>query len=190
MNGSPDRPVRYQGFHGLSWVSRSELAFLVGLLPERGLFLEIGTASGVTAALVADARPGLTVLCQDTFNDHDAAHVVGNEPCRVDHWRRNQRRNMVLWLGPVEWLPRIGPGLLPDAILVDAGHEEPDVARDLDVAGALLAPGGTLFVHDYAEPKLPGVRVAADRFAAREGFEAIADHWTMRAMRRCRHSGA
>jgi SAM-dependent methyltransferase len=182
--GSPDRPIQYEGFKGLSWVSNSELKFLIRLLPDRGLFLEIGTASGVTAARVADSKPNLTLLCVDTFVDCEKPHVTGAEPCRVDHWRRNKRPNMVLWLGSIESLVGICPDLKADAILVDAGHEEPDVARDLDVAGRLLAPDGLLLVHDYGEDKLPGVRVATDRFAAREGFEPIGDHWTMRALRR------
>jgi hypothetical protein len=48
--GSPDRPIQYEGFKGLSWVSNSELKFLIRLLPDRGLFLEIGTASGPNPA--------------------------------------------------------------------------------------------------------------------------------------------
>lgn len=183
-NGSPHRPVTYDGLEGVSWVSYSELDFLAGLLPHRGLFLEIGTASGVTAAVVASRRPGLQVLCVDTFADHDLDHVSTVEGCRVDNWRRNRRPNMHLFVGSLLDLVTTFPGIRPDAVLVDGDHALDAVAADLDLAADILAAGGTLFAHDYGEPNLPEVTLAVDAFRRRWKFAEAGRHWTMLAMRR------
>jgi len=181
--GSTKRPVSYPGFAGLSWISASELEWLISLLPDEGLFVEVGTASGVKAAKIAQARRRLTLLSVDSFPDHDAIRVTTGDPCRVDSWRRNRRPNMTLWLGTLAALERFYPDLQADSIFVDAGHEEAEVYDDLLRASRLLAPGGTLFVHDFAEPKLPGVRGAVDRICRETWLTPFADHQTMLALR-------
>lgn len=184
-------PVDYPGVVGPSWLVRSELDWLIGRLPDAGLVVEVGTASGATAARIADARPGLAILSVDPFPDHDAAHVVAVEPCRVDNWRRNAatRPALSLWLGTFAALVAIRPRLRAAAVVVDGAHEEADTAADLRLAARVLARDGTLFVHDYGEADWPGVRRAVDRFARRAGFEAIGQHRTLRAMRRCQKFG-
>ncbi len=53
----------------------------------------------------------------------------------------------------------------PDAIYVDAGHEEDEVYLDLKLYFDLLRPGGVMFGDDYS-PQWPGVPAAVNRFAA------------------------
>jgi hypothetical protein len=194
--GSPERPVAYPGLYGQSWLSKSELDWMIGLLPQAGLLIECGTASGVTAARVADARPNLTVVCVDNFVDHDAPFVQGHDRCRVDTWRRNARPNMRLWMGDlaslaafrdhgVDYRYQPGGGLMAAAILVDADHTSPGVDRDLILAQRLVAPGGTVFVHDVDEPNWPDVGATVDRVFAPDGpWARLGQHWTMLALRR------
>lgn len=185
MTGSPHRPVTYDGFAGLSWMSVSELAWLIDRLPPHGLFLEVGSASGVSAARIADARPGLSILCLDTFVDLDKPHVAEAEPSRPANWRANRRPNMTLFVGTLADLVRLGPSVRADAILVDADHEEHGAFSDLLLASTcLLSPVGTLYVHDCDEPGHPGVNAAVDRFCGDHRFTAIGQHWTLRALSR------
>lgn len=178
MTGSPDRPVSYPGYHGQSWLSESELAWLIERLPERGLFVEVGTACGVTAAKIADARPNLEIICVDTFADFDKPHV---EPNRPTLWRMNQRPNMRLWVGTLAELLR-GDCHWPDAILVDGDHARDAVVADLDCA---LWHTATIYVHDYDDPspELAGVKLAVDAFLDRCPSWSMRDgHWTLRAL--------
>jgi predicted O-methyltransferase YrrM len=182
MTGSPDRPVSYPGYHGQSWLSASELEWLIERLPERGLFVEVGTACGVTAAKIADARPHLDIICVDTFADFDAPHV---EPNRPTLWRMNQRKNMRLWVGDLfEFWEHTD--FHADAILIDGNHAEDAVSLDLTVASGQLFPGGTLFVHDCNDPspELAGVARAVEEFQEDRAWRTVDQHWTLRALRR------
>ncbi len=172
-------PVRHHGRHGLSWLTREELSKLISSLPHSGSFLEYGTASGVTASLVADARPGLHVVCVDNFADADAVHVAGKEPARPDLWRRNRRPNMSLWLGELDSFARIGRGMEFDAILLDGPHDIESAAAAIEVAAPMLAVGGTIYVHDYADPNHAPVREATDAYASKSGLRVA---WTCGCM--------
>jgi predicted O-methyltransferase YrrM len=185
-DGSPDRPVRYENLAGLSWLSVSELAWLVGRLPERGVFVEVGTASGVTAALIAAARPGLTVLCVDTFADMDRPWVPDRD--RPALWARNRRPNMHLFVGTLADLARLAPGLDPAAVLIDGDHAEDAVRADLTTADRLLPAGGVIYCHDLDDPapELAGVGRAVEGFCAAAGFVPAGQHWTLRALVRAR----
>jgi cephalosporin hydroxylase len=182
--GSPDRPVTYPGLHGLSWLSRSELAWMIDQLPADGLFLEIGTASGVSAAVIAQARPELTILCVDTFVDKDHPNVAENDPERLSNWHKNRQPNMILWYGNVLQFQRLQPRWEPNVILVDGDHSRESVLADLEAANVLLTPGGLVFVHDYGEPDWPEVKIAVDRyFMDPDWYEVIGQHWTMLGLR-------
>jgi hypothetical protein len=61
-------------------------------------------------------------------------------------------------------------GVVADAIYLDAGHEEEELAADLRLYYDLLRPGGALFGDDYDE-RWPGVMRAANSFSRRQGLE-------------------
>lgn len=183
-SGSPARPVSYDGVLGHSWLSKSELGWLISRLPASGIFVEVGTAAGATAAMIAGARPGLRVVCVDTFVDVDAPHVVAYDPVRPNLWHANRRPNMNLFLGTLPELARLAPGLRADAILVDGDHGEAGVLADLEVADAMLAEGGAIYAHDCDEPGHPGVTVAVDRFSAGRRYACVGQHWTLRELRK------
>jgi len=56
-------------------------------------------------------------------------------------------------------------GVVPDAIYIDAGHEEDEVLMDLKLYFQLLRPGGCMFGDDYT-PGWMGVVNAVNRFCA------------------------
>lgn len=61
-----------------------------------------------------------------------------------------------------------------DLVLIDGEHDDDSVARDIDSALRVLAPGGLLAFHDYPDPGWPGVRRAVDRRAGEGGWVRVA----------------
>jgi methyltransferase family protein len=69
-------------------------------------------------------------------------------------------------------------GIRPDAIYIDAGHEDEEVTIDLQLYYDLLAPGGVMFGDDYTARWI-GVCKAVNRFGAEKGLvlETGAGKW-------------
>ena len=152
-------PHTEPGVAGLILMTRREVARIIELLPPNARLLEIGTASGGTAALIADARPDVQITCVDIFSEWPHRSVAQ----RPTDWRTNQRPNMHLWVGDVaSYAAQCGS--LFDVVLIDGDHTEAGVARDLATAPTLVTPTGLLLSHDYTDPNWPGVRAAVDRF--------------------------
>lgn len=179
-----DMVVRYEGYAGQSRMATSELEWLIARLPRYGLFVEVGSASGVTAARVADALPNLDILCVDIFIDTDHPDVTSEEPDRVRNWRTNRRPRMNLFLGTVHDLKRAWQTCRADAVLIDADHSEASVRHDLDGAAAVVRRGGIILAHDTDHPSYPGVRPAVDSFCAAHGYTVAAQHMTLSLMTR------
>ena len=165
MNAADVFPLRYPGIHGESWVSGSELARLIDLTPATGRFLEVGSASGATAAIVADARPNVSLVCIDAHFDADEDRITSRDGDRSQNWRRNRRPNMSLWLGTFADFLAILPGVRFDAAFVDAGHTHNQTLEALLASAALLAPRGVIVAHDYENPAWPEVALACHQFA-------------------------
>lgn len=175
-------PVEYPGLAGKSWVSPGELAFLDEMLPRDGVIIEVGTASGVTAAMLAERRPGARIICVDTFatsGDQDA----NQEPSRRADWEANRRPNMELFTDDFYRLV-LGGSLKADAVIVDGDHSYRGVSRDLDAAEMCLAPGGRVFCHDYGDPHHREVQSAVDDFCALFGYVPECDRFAFRVLRR------
>lgn len=169
----------HPGLMGVSLITRAELAFLLNYLPPAGRFLEIGTACGVTAALVAKARPDITVLCVDNFS-----MPWPDTDCMMD-WRDNKQTNMRLWFGTTrELIDCLAPAGRFDMILVDADHNFEPTLASLHEASSLLVPGGTITAHDWMNPGWPDVAPAVDEFCRQSGFSIIESHRLMVALRK------
>lgn len=134
-----------------------EVALLVWNIPERGRYLEVGTWVGACAALVADARPGVEVVCIDTFESC---------PMNAPLWVVNQRPNMRLWLGRSTDFAALCRDAWFDTVLVDADHKEEGVLADLLAVERLVVPGGVILAHDYIESVWPGAFNAINRFCS------------------------
>ncbi len=155
--------------------AREVLDAIVSAIPSRGMFAEIGTWCGATAAFLADARPDATILCCDTFADH----AYGPAP-----WWINRRPNMRLyWGSSCELFALVRPGSLSGALL-DGDHRQEGLAEDLAGAAIAVAAGGPILVHDYGDPNWPGVAAAVDRFCTAHGYLMAAKRRSLVMLRR------
>lgn len=169
-------PRRIDGYHGDSRISEDQVEFLLARLPEAGRLLEIGSASGTTAAFIADRRPRASIVCVDNY-DGLALHL--EVALRLMDWRRNQRRNMALWIGTSAALrQQLDPAARFDLAFVDADHSFDCTLDCLGDAAEMLAPGGRIVAHDWLDPSWPDVAPAVRAFCAGSGFvvEAEAEH--------------
>lgn len=140
----------YAGLEGESRMTRGELAFLISMLPESGLVVEVGTADGVSAAMMARARSATRFVCIDPF--------IG-WPEKMTVWRKNTSdlTNVSLWAGRLADCP------IPkaDVVIVDGDHEYESCRRDLDSAAKMA---DLIAVHDYRNDAWPGVTKAVESF--------------------------
>lgn len=164
-------PTAYEGLAGLSWTTANELDAIAGLLTlvgPKARMLEIGSACGVTAAVLADRCDPQRIVCLDTFTKaeraEDIAIMADSEPNRLEYWRANARPCMRLWIGDLWSLIEHASPASFDVAFVDANHNHPFVLSDLMLAARVLTPSGWLLAHDYRDPNWPDVTEAVDHF--------------------------
>jgi predicted O-methyltransferase YrrM len=157
---------RIAGLVGQSQMNANERAALEQIIPRAGLFLEIGTADGMTAAWLAQMRPDVTVVSVDTFPTEDSGvkGVLGD----LAKYRANQRPNQRLWIGTASQLFALARRGLFDVALVDGEHTYESCASDLQAAVRLVDPRGVLLAHDY-EHRQNGVKQAVTELCKRTG---------------------
>jgi hypothetical protein len=165
-------PRQYEGFAGRSWMSYPELCSLIAQLPTTGVLLEIGSASGVTAAVISKSRPDLRVICLDTFTSpvNGPDHFADNDQDRREHWHQNRQSNMELFDCTVEIYILVG-SCCPEFVLIDGDHSYRGVWDDL-ASSALFEPE-RIFLHDYEDPFWTGVKPAVDEFCEQHRYEII-----------------
>jgi len=132
-------------------------------IPPVGVFVEIGTWGGATAALIADRRPGALVVSVDSFVDNRFRML----------WILNRRPNMRLFDGPSRSFWIVAGNARASAIYIDGDHTEEGALYDLREAARVVAPGGPILVHDYRQPGIPGVALAVDRFCAETQWRIV-----------------
>ncbi|WP_052402133.1 class I SAM-dependent methyltransferase [Muricoccus aerilatus] len=195
---TPTRPLDLQGWNGL----HPALVQAVEASKPR-LALDIGVWKGQSTAFLAEAmrrvRPDSALISIDTF--------LGSH----EHWNRDRPDRIMESIGLVHGWPslywqflsnmvlsghaeRVVPlaqtsdnaavilarlRLHPDLVHIDAAHEYDPVRRDIENYWALLKPGGILIGDDYP---WPGVKQAADEFAAKHGLEMKVENpkWIIR----------
>jgi hypothetical protein len=173
-------PRQYPDIEGNSWLSYPELCSLMSQLPLIGNFIEIGTASGVSASVIAKNLPGLSIYCIDNFQYVDTAskdaHGVTPEE-RSGSWHQNCLQNMSLHIGTFqEFLSgetfRLQLRGQPLHILVDGDHEYGPVKEDL--LNCLTIPSSpVIYAHDYDDPHWVGVKPAVDEFCEESGYQIV-----------------
>lgn len=163
-------PMTYDGLSGESLLFREELEEIVRLMPERGTILEIGSAHGVTAAKIADARPTGHVFSIDSYHPYGDGDPYEIPSRRLADWRRNCRQNQSLWVGDIRSFHR-QCGIKFDVVLVDGDHNYVGAMTDLLYAKALVKDGGVILAHDYRNSDWIQVPEAVDRFCIEQWFE-------------------
>ena len=125
-----------------SLLLREELDWLMAMmatLPDDARFLEIGTYHGLTAALLAEARPDVTVVSVDLL-----------EKCDNARWQSNRLENMRLFVGTAQQFQEIAAAAeLFDGVLIDGDHPYAPCYRDLRTCHALVKANGVRVCHDY-----------------------------------------
>jgi len=185
-------PTAYPGLEGLSWMAPKEIEHLVRHLPvEGGSWLEIGSAAGVTTALVGRLKPSLRVVSVDTFQHTNAEHMADCDPQRQERWHMNNdsNSNASLFVGTVQQYEQQYRVPLFDAVLCDAGHRFHEVYDDLLAAERLLRRGGWVLVHDYLSQKWYGVAPAVVQFCWDHRFAVASVGGMLAALKRLDNDG-
>jgi len=194
----PDRPLDLQGWNG------THPALLRAVEETRPrIAFDVGVWKGQSAATLAEAmrrvRPDSALVAIDTFLG-SPEHWNRERPDRI--WESLGLRhgwpglywqflsNMVLagHSDRVVPFPQTGENAVTvlrrlkiraHLIHIDAAHEYEPVKRDIHQYWSLLRGGGVMVGDDYP---WPGVKQAADEFAARKGLPLEVDgaKWTLR----------
>lgn len=158
------------------------------------VILELGSWKGASAIRMADLLrdyniPGL-VLCIDTWlgSNESLWRVAENRQMlrlrngypdmfgqfirNIQHSGHQQRiRHLPMTTGCAAGL-LAAYNIVPDAIYIDAGHDEAEVAADIAGFWPLLKPGGIMFGDDYTT-EWPGTVRAVNRFVADQGLKLM-----------------
>lgn len=160
----PLMPRQVEGLFGFSWMAEVEVEFLKYLASFKPRILEIGTASGVTAACVAQSNPSASLVCVDRFDtDTDDKYDLD----RKRNWKRNAEDNMQLVeCNSSELLKRLPTHLFMfDLIIIDGDHSYEGCYQDLNMVLPYCTKGVTSIVcHDYGDPNHAGVMKAVHQF--------------------------
>jgi len=132
-------------------------AAMLAALADDGVCLEVGSAYGYSAIVIAESAKSLHAIDPhrelNSFArmraNLEAAGVAG----RVRISRATNR----------EVLPELLDSTY-DLVFIDGNHARPDITFDLAHGWRLLKPGGHLAVHDYGEDTCPDVRPAVESF--------------------------
>jgi len=162
-------PRTYSGLLGYSWLGHPELLSVIPQLPHTGTLVEVGTASGVTAALFSASRPELQLVCLDTFVEAPAHLPTDRPDCRSgadrrNDWRHNATPRMVLLEQTLADFAK-SIRIADMAVFIDGDHSYEGVVADLAVCEEYLPE--VIFCHDYGDPHWTGVKRAVDEFLIR-----------------------
>ena len=159
----PLLPRAVEGLHGQSWMAEVEVAHLIYLASFKPRILEIGTASGVTAACVAQSNPNASLICVDTFVSDREEY----DQERKRNWERNREDNMLLVIADSGTLhEHLPPSIYKfDLIIIDGDHSYESCLRDLRVVVPYCEAHNTSIVcHDYGDYNHHAVARAVHHF--------------------------
>ncbi|MGW2764897.1 class I SAM-dependent methyltransferase [Streptomyces sp. NPDC001275] len=152
--------------------------------PPNDEVLEIGTLYGMFSAglirmLERDGRsPSLTIVDPFAGVQLQPGTAQRPDPTGTPVDEHAVRTNLAL-AGPAGVAARIQQGFSEDpeiraavsdrrygVIIVDGDHSAEGVAKDLEWAEEIAAPGGIVVLDDYRDPKWPGIKEALDKHLA------------------------
>ncbi|MGW3512148.1 class I SAM-dependent methyltransferase [Streptomyces sp. NPDC000994] len=152
--------------------------------PPNDEVLEIGTLYGMFSAglirmLERDGRsPSLTIVDPFAGVQLQPGTEQRPDPTGTPVDEHAVRTNLAL-AGPAGVAARIQRGFSEDhetraavsdrrygVIIVDGDHSAEGVAKDLEWAEEIAAPGGIVVLDDYRDPKWPGIKEALDKHLA------------------------
>lgn len=158
-----------EGLAGRSAISDEERQYVLDLIPEGGLVLEIGTLDGVTVAWWAQRRPMAFFASVDLFEP-----AMGTGPGSMENWKKNRQgvSNMILLVGTSDDLDWLNLEKF-DFAFIDGDHSYDGCLVDLHNCAKYTR---TLLVHDYGREShhlLAGVTKAVNDFCAIGFFKIV-----------------
>lgn len=175
---TPGNPLTERDLEG-DYVRVRTLELLCAELEDvPGAAAELGVFRGGFARCINALLPERTLYLFDTFEGFDPAEAQGQGGGFVEaHW--NTSAETVLRLLPHPDKAVFRPGLFPSTAEGLENERFCLVSLDVDLEESTLAglhfflprlsPGGCLLLHDYNNPRLPGVRRAVERWEAEQG---------------------
>jgi predicted O-methyltransferase YrrM len=155
----PWRPVPVDGGPPiLTSITQAETKVLADLAADAGEAVDVGSAYGYSAIVMASAGARVT-----TIDPH-----AGENPGTLEVLRANvatyavEDRVTPLIGTSQQILPELEPASF-GLVFIDGDHREPAVTHDVQWALKLLRVGGVLACHDLDEATCPGVRAALDK---------------------------
>lgn len=192
----PDAVLPWAESFASGMMDVGELLMLAGTIAsypwdDTDILVEIGAYLGQTTVFMAKVLEILgkrvPILSIDPFErvQPDPLNPQGIYPMYLSNIRTHHVDDICLPL--VAFSEHAAP-VVPDCIgvlVVDGGHHYPVVARDLELYGRKVRPGGLVFVDDYG-PCYPGVIRAVDEyFTPDQPFALLHRSYFTVAQRRC-----
>ena len=154
----PWRPVSIDGGPEiLTSVTEAETAVLRDLAADAGEALEVGSAYGYSAIVMAKAGARVTAV------DPHAGELPGSLGIMQGYLQAYQANSVLMRVGRSQEILPTCPLAWFGLVFIDGDHTEATVAHDVEWAIKLLRPGGILLCHDWDEGTCPGVRAALER---------------------------
>ena len=123
------------------------------LIPQGGVYVEVGCFLGRSVAFMASIRPDLTIYAIDAWSDESVAPSDGamSGLTAYDTFLENTK-GLGIWA--IRDNSVSGMKFMPDGhadfVFLDAGHDYPDIKADIAAARRIVKPGGILSGHDFA----------------------------------------
>jgi predicted O-methyltransferase YrrM len=162
MISLPWRPIHVDGRADLPAILTSitldETAVLAELAADAGNALDVGSAYGYSAVVLALAGAEVTTVDPHAGENPGTYQVLAGN---LAAYGVADRVNVVVATSQ-QALPNLEAATF-GLVFVDGGHDEATVEHDVGWARKLLRPGGILAAHDWDEATCPGVRAALER---------------------------
>ncbi len=175
---TPGSPLTERDLEGDYVRVRTLELLCAGLGDIPGAAAELGVYRGSFARCINALLPERTLYLFDTFEGFDPAEARGQGGGFVEA-HRNTSAETVLRLLPHPEKAVVRQGLFPQTARGLEDERFCLVSLDVDLEESTLAglrfflprlrPGGCLLLHDYNNPRLPGVRRAVERWEAEQG---------------------
>ena len=160
-------------------LTAEEIEGLISWLPEKGVFVEVGTLFGLTAKAIAAAKPDLKVVAVDNFSWNPfglppQSHEAFTRRILDQEIRCGQIE--ILNTSSAEYRERVAAASVPDAIFFDAQHQYEPVKAEIEWAKKIGIP--LISGHDYGNPNPRfGVTQAVNEVFGATSVETVGMCW-------------